>query len=152
MSVAGYFLRKAGEEGIDVTPLKLMKIVYIAHGWHLALTGRPLIDEQVRAWQYGPVIPSLYGTFRVFGKGPIRIKVSNMEEFPRGSEHEFEPKTLTVLDSVWDALKGHDELTLSAMAHEHGTPWQEAWNSGAKGSEATIPNERIKEHYCAKVQ
>src|SRR5258708_10309168 len=55
-AVANYFLEKSWEEGKSVDPLKIQKLVYFANGWHLGLYGSPLIDEEVRAWTYGPVI------------------------------------------------------------------------------------------------
>jgi len=45
--------------------MKLQKLVYYAHGWHLALNNEPLIDEQVECWQYGPVISSLFHEFKI---------------------------------------------------------------------------------------
>lgn len=40
--VANFFLDRAEEEGFPLTQLKLMKLVYIAYGWHLAITGEAL--------------------------------------------------------------------------------------------------------------
>ena len=60
--IANYFLWRAWEEGVEVTPLKLIKLVYIAYGWNLVLNkDRPkLFEERIEAWKYGPVIPSVY--------------------------------------------------------------------------------------------
>lgn len=42
-AVANYFIDKAEEDLIfDLTPLKLMKLVYISHGWCLAIYDVPL--------------------------------------------------------------------------------------------------------------
>lgn len=40
---------------------KLQKLVYFAHGLHLAIFDRPLVtDEIVQAGKLGPIFPSLY--------------------------------------------------------------------------------------------
>lgn len=40
--VGNSFLYLAWDEEEDVTPMKLQKLVYIAHGWHLAIYGEKL--------------------------------------------------------------------------------------------------------------
>jgi len=62
-AVANYFLDLGLRESIPITPLKLQKLVYFAHGWYLGFTGEPLLNEGIQAWEYGPVIPSLYHDF-----------------------------------------------------------------------------------------
>ena len=70
-AVANYFLDCAKEDGESLTLLKLVKLVYLAHGWHLGLTGDPLIKENVEAWRYGPVVPSIYHDLKIFGNNAI---------------------------------------------------------------------------------
>src|SRR5277367_2017193 len=77
-AVANYFLDRADQSGKKLDPMQLLKLVYFAHGWYLADSGAPLIDEMVEAWRYGPVIPSLYHEFKAFGKNPITRKASNL--------------------------------------------------------------------------
>ena len=40
----------------EITTMQLLKLVYIAHGWMLGLYDKPLISDEVEAWQYGPFI------------------------------------------------------------------------------------------------
>src|SRR5687767_12203236 len=70
-SIANYFIDLAAAEGKKLTPLQLIKLVYIAHGWYLGLTGKPLINESPQAWQYGPVIPSLYHALKIHGNDAV---------------------------------------------------------------------------------
>ncbi|CAB0722924.1 SocA family protein [Corynebacterium diphtheriae bv. mitis] len=39
--------------------MKLYKLCYFSQGWHLAWTGRPLFNEELQAWKYGAVSPTL---------------------------------------------------------------------------------------------
>src|SRR5437660_12739202 len=75
--VANEFLRLAEEDDRALTPLQIIKLAYIAHGWMLALYQRPLILDRIEAWKYGPVIPDLYRALRDYGGGsvttPIRV-------------------------------------------------------------------------------
>ena len=70
--VANEMLRLAAERGEALSPLKLLKLVYIAHGWSFPyLLGQPLLAEPAQAWQYGPVVPSLYRATSRFRAAPI---------------------------------------------------------------------------------
>jgi len=54
-AVANFFLRKK-----SLTQMKLHKLLYYAQGWHLGRTGKPLLDETLGAWTYGPVVSSIH--------------------------------------------------------------------------------------------
>ena len=56
-TVANEFLKLADKDNDTLTPMQLLKLVFIAHGWCLGLLGRHLIKDSIEAWQYGPVIP-----------------------------------------------------------------------------------------------
>jgi uncharacterized phage-associated protein len=75
-TVANYLLDLAEANGRKLTPLQLLKLVYISHGWSLGLRDKPLIHEAVEAWKYGPVIPDLYHELKQYGSAPITGKVS----------------------------------------------------------------------------
>ena len=42
-----------------VSNLKLQKLLYYVQGFHLAVFGEPLFEEEIEAWMYGPVVPSV---------------------------------------------------------------------------------------------
>src|SRR5438552_12204040 len=71
LQVANRLLQLAHGAGATLTPMQLIKLVYMCHGWMLGLYGRPLIQEQVQAWKFGPVIPELYRHLRQYGGGPV---------------------------------------------------------------------------------
>lgn len=146
LSIAEFFIRKAGEEGVPLRPMKLLKLVYLAHGWHLGLTGQPLISDTVEAWQYGPVIPVLYHQVKLFRNQPIAAAAVN---FPKC------PETLRVfLDSVWSAYKGYTDGQLSTLTHEARSPWDIAWNdmNGCNCRGTQIPEETMREFYRGKAE
>ncbi|MFZ3184229.1 MAG: type II toxin-antitoxin system antitoxin SocA domain-containing protein, partial [Pseudomonas sp.] len=70
-SVANYFIQKSFNSGIPLTSMKLIKLVYIAHGWHCGYFSQNLINDAVEAWKFGPVIPDLYRKVKWYGRGHI---------------------------------------------------------------------------------
>ncbi|MEB1529858.1 Panacea domain-containing protein [Xanthomonas sp. WHRI 7945] len=152
-TVANYFLEKASQEGRALTPMQLIKLVYIAHGWHLGYMGQPLINEQVQAWKYGPVIKSLYDRVRQFGSGAVQGLLS-FSPFPWQVETKVDATAANLLDSVWKSYAGFSGVQLSAMTHMDNTPWSIAWHQqgGRNMNFAPIDNALIKEHYQAKIR
>ena len=70
--VADYFLSIVDEEqGDSLSNLKLQKLLYYAQGFHLAIKNEPLFDEDIEAWTYGPVVPSVYNQYSQHGGDPI---------------------------------------------------------------------------------
>lgn len=127
--------------------MQLIKLVYIAHGWHLGLTSKPLVNENVQAWQYGPVLESLYRAYRCFGSGVIP---AGLQAFPVALENES--ALAPFLDSVWKAYSKYSGGQLSTLTHVPGTPWDITWNKngGCQRRGAVIENDLIREHYQQK--
>ena len=156
-TVANYFLEKYREDGI--TPLKLQKLVYIAHGWHCAIHEDALIsDEYAEAWQYGPVFASLYREFKHCGRQPImglaheeglgdnEELIEVVPRIPKGDK-----KTPKFLDEIWEIYGGYNALKLSSMCHEKGSPWHVVREKDKKRN-VNIDNERIKKYYARKLK
>ncbi len=135
--VAHAILQKNKAEGRKTTPLQIIKLAYLAHGWHLAFFGKPLFKEDVRAWPYGPVIPQLYRKVKDFGKEPINADLfSEMAEGIAISDDEQH-----VIDEVIRVYGEYEGVKLSGMTHKKGTPW----DNTAQGD--IISNDLIKDHF-----
>ena len=153
-AVANYFLKKYGHTGI--TPLKMQKLVYIAHGWNLAVNDEPLVtDERVEAWDYGPIYASLYHEFKYLGRLPI----IDLAEDVGQDMKKFTPKidrgdkkTMQLLDRVWEVYGGMSEMALSAICHQPDSPWAETKDVLPGIRNAHISEDAIKNHYKAKVE
>lgn len=156
-AIANAMLDVAREHGASVTPLKLQKLVYIAHGWSLGLTGQPLVTDQLpEAWQYGPVFPSLYHEFKEFGKDPITSKANDFNIGNGFSYDVVEPVvpeedtyTWSLLRRVWDQYGKYGGIALSELTHRSGTPWEQVWSKSGGVKNAVIPEEIVKAHYEA---
>lgn len=55
--------------------MKLQKLLYYQQGFHLAYFGTPLFNEDIVAWQYGPVVPEVYEAYKSFGRAGIKPQV-----------------------------------------------------------------------------
>lgn len=131
--------------------MQVQKLVYLAHGWHLALAdGNPLIKERVCAWRYGPVIEELYCEFAGFGREPIDRLYVELGIDSKGNDVFAEPGipetdeiARGVIDGVWEGYGHHSGFQLSTLTHQSGTPWDQA----RQQCKSVIPDEVIREHF-----
>jgi len=151
-AIANYFIGKSKPKDY-LTPMKIQKLVYIAHGWHLAIYNEPLIEEIVEAWRYGPVIQSLYYELRGFGSMQVTKEI---DEVGISDENDFtfvpvekptDEKVTVHLDEVWKSYSKYTGPQLSNFTHQQGTPWDRAYNSDNHGKTAIINDNSIKEHF-----
>jgi uncharacterized phage-associated protein len=139
LSVAQRLLDECKANGQTLTPLQLMKLVYIAHGYMLGTHGRPLLDESVQAWKYGPVVPSVYHAVKGFGSDPVDAVKGADPNFP------FTDDEKQIIKSVAATYGKFNGITLSSATHAPGTPWKQTWD--AFGKNAPISNDLIENFY-----
>ena len=147
--VANTFLIRARDENVsDVDPLKIQKLVYCLHGWHLATTDDPAIGEQFEAWPAGPVVSSLYHQFKSFRWRPI-TKLAHDIDPTTGLVESLvvavsDVRFYEIFNLVWSRYRGFSGAELSAMTHAEGTPWSRARQQGRQ----YIPNDWIFDHFA----
>ena len=156
-AVANAFLEIAERAGVAISPMKIQKLVYFAHGWHLAINGTPLINAPIHAWRYGPVIESLYGQFRDFGNDAITRRAVGVRGLPDGNIELYEP-TISPTDydrsklvqRIWEVYGDYTAIQLSNMTHEPRTPWHQVTTRYPLSSRVrvTIPDDLIREYFA----
>lgn len=166
VAIANKILEIAWKSNIDLSQIQLQKLVYIAHGWFLGGTGRPLIREEVCAWKFGPVIPELYNSFKFFGATKISKERYNTYKLLSSAsfseitlEHLNLDKTLykslvEFLEGIWNTYKEKDSFDLVELTHEKNSPWSyvKRKNKHAIGKNLGIPNSLIREYYKKKIE
>lgn len=156
-NIANYFIEKSNQDkNTDagwkyiLTPMKLQKLIYFAHGWHYGLFNEPLITESFQTWDYGPVVPSLYHTLKRYADQRVTDKIEDAfgDEF-KSPNHQG---TLLLLDQIWEIYGHVDGLRLSNMTHEPNSPWDRLLERLPNGQTSItrnreIPNKMIKDYF-----
>ena len=144
-----------------IDQMKLQKLLFYSHAWFLAHGNGPLFDEEVYAWPWGPVVPSIYGAFRDAGRQPIvgkratefvRTGLGGFQEFQIRTPKEVPANIREYLKSVWDTHKQLSGVQLSNATHAPGEPWTIVKEQyGNLDSKPVIPNELIAATFKAKI-
>ncbi|MEM1184739.1 MAG: type II toxin-antitoxin system antitoxin SocA domain-containing protein [Planctomycetota bacterium] len=160
-SIANAIITKSRDRGIgDLTPMKLQKLLYFAHGWYLAIRDQPLFDDDIQAWRYGPVVYNIYREFKDCRDQPINRFAVRIDYSQDKGVMRSEPIP-SANDEIWDlvdaVLRRYGDFSpvqLMNLTHEEGAPWHVVVDQcGGRLPLATnIPNELIKEHFRAKLE
>ncbi len=154
LAIANYYIGNAKE---PVSPMKMQKLVYFAHGWHLAIKEKPLINEVIQAWTYGPVIQILYDKFKKYGSGHIKENASFLDVVDGEmvfDEYLISPEdkdTTEFLEEVWKVYGPLDAFRLSNITHYEGSPWYNVMfpsdGHEMRVSSAPISNKSIMDYF-----
>ena len=155
ISVANEFIKLAKIDNVtDLTFVKLRNLVYIAYGFGLSLFDgkKSMIDprfDAVEAWKYGPVIPSVYHTFKQNQNKNIEeegILFSKMEndiptiDYPELKDNEAK----SIVNIVWRRYGKMKAYELMRLTHMKGTPWSISY---IEGKNCKIPEVITKLYY-----
>ena len=153
LAVANYFVELSERDKVPLHLLGLVKRVYIAHGFSLAITGRPLIDprfDRIEAWKYGPVIPSVYHSFKHNKYDPIKEPAVIARWSASEAKEKFDVPKLEneddkrLVELIWKRYIKLSDRDLVSLTHEPGTPWSMAY---IEGENRVIPDERTRDYY-----
>lgn len=130
IDVANWFIDKANSELVDeeivegISNMKLQKLLYFAQAAKLSVDKKPLFEDEIEAWEYGPVVKDVYHKFKKYENQPIS-KPSNRDF------RNLDESTMEFLENIWDIFGKFSAARLVHIAHNH-EPWKEAYKSRDK--------------------
>lgn len=138
--VSNNILQRAFRDNVPVSPMKLQKILYFAASEYAKKVGKPLLNDDFEAWQYGPVVRDVFQEFKSFSGKPIRAYAKDAAGQSFIISETDNPVFSDVLDRVWAQTRGRTAVSLSRLTHVDGS----AWHSAYTGWNDTISNEAIQ--------
>lgn len=139
IDVANELIQLAAKEKKTLTPMQLIKLVFLCHGWMLGLYGRHLINDEIEAWRYGPVIPDLYHKVKQYRSNPVN-------HIPTESASNFDESEKNIIKQVYNKYGHFNGVQLSVLTHEKDSPWDKTYRSG----KPLISNDLIENYYQNK--
>lgn len=135
LEVARYILTYCLYKKSPFSNLKLQKLLYFVQGECYKRTGEPLFNNNVSAWQFGPVAPDVYYEYCVYAGTPI------LESY----ETAIDPKTRQMIDEVVEARRKTPMWKLADETHEPGTPWDTVYST--EGNKSVIPELLMQRYF-----
>lgn len=143
--LASEIIRRQSERGQTVSNLQLQKLAYFCYAVGLG-NNINLLDRAnpFDAWDYGPVIPDLYYSFRDFGSNPIPHNIAQSYANLYDGSQQLDDPDNQIIDLVLDQIGNATANQLVQLSHEQGSPWDKVY-SRSKGS--TILDTDVSQYF-----
>lgn len=110
----------------------MQKILYYIQR-ELLQSGIDGFDDEIQAWQFGPVVPEVYRQYCGFGAIPIRMKY----------DVEIGPEYTNIIDSIIEQKRILNPWDMVTDIHQAGKAWSLIYREGL-GSYTVIPKDLIR--------
>lgn len=140
IEVAWQTLKEARKLGIHLSNQRLQKIVYISHGYFLALFNSPLVSDNVERFKYGPCFPKIYQLFSEYVDKEIPVSDSIETDL------RFDTNASYVINYVLNLYGNLDYNKLVALTTGELSPSKKYFKEQSEHL-ITIENDVIKNHY-----
>ena len=137
VDVAKYIIWYCKEKGYSVSNLKLQKILYFVQADFLVTVGSACFDDEIEAWDFGPVVPAVYHEFKIFGSSDIPRLVC------RNAEERILKKDKALINEMIDQCAKYSAAVLVEITHNQA-PWSESYE---KHCNNVIEKETIKRYF-----
>lgn len=144
IDVARYCIRYTNGNDGNISNLKLQKVLYFIQGFFFAIKGEECFEDEMEAWQFGPVVPSVYREFKFYGSNSIPSSEGCNHFFQRiGCIDGIEADDKELIDDILKLMSKYSASKLVDITHS-----QEPWKKAIKRKgDNTIYKEDISEFF-----
>ncbi len=138
IDVAKYIIKHCKEKNLPVSNLKLQKLLYFVQAEFLVVKNEPCFEEEIEAWDFGPVVPVVYREYKIFGSANI----------PCITNDNYEPDVISAddketINGIVDMVAPYSASQLVSITHQQD-PWRNAYSSRRNN---VITNDSIREFF-----
>ena len=152
--IANELIRLAAADGRALDQLQLQNLVYLAHGWCLAITGQPLTGDRPEAMEFGPAYRRMLAPLAQYGLSPVTRQVRRGEVYPNAAvsdengpaTSDLDAKELAILRATYHSYGALSATELFAVTRRGETPWKQVFDEG-RGKFRDISHELIRAQF-----
>lgn len=133
LEISKYIIDKCTAEKHPITNLQLQKILYFLQKKNLVTFGKCLFDNDIEAWQFGPVVPEVY--YQYCGFGSSRIAMSY--------QVNIADEDIEMINPIIEDKRMKNPWDLVSETHAPGKAWDVIYRGGL-GNKDVIPPDLIR--------
>ncbi len=138
ISIAKYIIAHESASNRTVSNLRLQKLLYFVQAQFLVTTGSACFSDPIEAWDFGPVVPTVYHEYKIFGSSNIPCFVDC------DGVLDISTSDKSIIDKMVDRCSKYTTPTLVSFTHDQ-RPWKDAYFRPYKNNQIT--NESIKSFF-----
>ncbi|SBV94499.1 conserved hypothetical protein [uncultured Eubacteriales bacterium] len=140
LSVAQYVVDYCNKYGKGISNLKLQKILYFVQAEFLVSQHKPCFRDEIEAWDFGPVVPTVYHKYKRYGGAIIP---SNSIGALYSSIDPISSKDRSIIESIVNQGIKYSASELVDITHNQ-KPWRLSYRQGRNN---VIPISLIRDYF-----
>ena len=116
LDIAKYIINHEHEEGREISNLRLQKLLYFIQAKFIVETGKPCFSDPIEAWDFGPVVTSVYHEYKLFGSFDIASTDTAVS---------IDEESASRIKNMLDFCSHYPTYQLVEITHNQ-TPWKRA--------------------------
>ena len=136
--IARYIIYYETQSGRYVNNLRLQKLLYFVQAKYLVEKEKPLFEERMEAWNFGPVVPKVYREYSYYGLNHIFC-------YDETDDFLIDSDTKKIINSMLDSCSEYATSTLVDIIHG-----QEPWIHAHKSDDRVITPLAIYSYFAKK--
>ncbi|SEN91995.1 Uncharacterized phage-associated protein [Peptostreptococcus russellii] len=140
LTISRYVVKYSDDNCYNISNLKLQKLLYFIQCHFLIKRGEICFNDNIEAWNLGPVVPAVYREYKKFGAGNIPgVYVQNkmLNEYIFDSDKKL-------IEEVVNRLSSYSAIDLVEITHNQ-SPWKKSYS---KNCNRIIQIKYIEEYFC----
>lgn len=152
LDIARYIIKYSNDQDYGVSNLKLQKILYFIQAYFLIQTNSPCFKEPIEAWDFGPVVPTVYKQYKMYASADVPTMESYISfdgddiwksKRIRFNKINIKDEDKILINKVVDKFSEYSATDLVTLT-QHQTPWIDAFSLG-KNNEISL--DTIKDYF-----
>lgn len=139
LEIAKYIISECFKMNSPVTNLRLQKNLYFVQLESYRRCGCEAFEDEIEAWQFGPVVPLVYYEYCNYAGMPILEKYDTFKK--------IDEELKDIIDDVINKYSEYPVWDLVNITHKEGSPWSQTYVEYEKKviSKELIKKEAIKQ-------
>ena len=147
--IANTIILTGRKQSMRFNQMQLQKLVYLCHGWSLALQDKPMTHDMPVAMKYSINYLEIARAFHLCGVGKIRNQSQHV--VVENQTSMMTDVDIQIIEQVVKSYGNFRESQLSALTHSISTPWHITYNNG-QGLMNSIQNNLIQEYFLKQAE